>query len=166
MAKLQRLISVFVLLGTVAGANADTTTFHFAQVGQSYSAFLSSANPLVGQHVTHARFYLDVLSNANSDAAAFFTDISFPIDPLPGNTNFFSLLGADENWSGPGTFHYFLDTTDYNGTFVPARYGAETFGDGFHGAILDTSRIEFDYVPEPSALALLALLGVAGVRRR
>ena len=128
-------------------ATAATETFNFAAVGTSFSAFLPPDSPLIGQEVVSARIYLDVESFAGSDAANFFTDISFPIEPLPGNVNALVLIGADLGWSGAGTFHYFEETTRFNGTFASFRYGGETSGEGFEGELLDTSRIEFDYVP-------------------
>lgn len=163
----------FALVGGVAAlaalgssARADVGTFYFAQQGQSYSAFMGADNPLVGQEIMVARIYLDVESFAGSDAADFATDISFPISPFPGKTNFLVYSGAELGWSGEGVFHYFLETTDLNGTFVPARYGAESFSDTFHGRVLDGSRIEFVTVPGPGPVAVMGMAGVAVWRRR
>jgi hypothetical protein len=134
--------------GVASGLMAETATFTFAPVGSSFSAFLPSDSPLIGKQIVSARIYLDVESFAGSDAANFFTDISFPIVPDPGNTNALLLLGSDLGWSGSGTFHYFEKTTGFNGVFVSARYGGETPGENFDGILLDTSRIEFDYIPD------------------
>ncbi len=128
-------------------ATAETATFNFAAVGSSYSAALLADDPLTGGEVTSARIYLDVESFPGSDAANFFTDISFPIEPFAGNTNALVLVGAELGWTGAGTFHYFEETTRFNGIFSPFRYGGETPGEGFDGEILGTSRIEFDYIP-------------------
>lgn len=148
-------------------ATAETATFNFAPVGTSFSAFLGPDNPLVGKEIVSARIYLDVESFPSSDAADFFTDISFPIEPLPGNENALVLFGADLNWSGSGLFHFFEETTQFNGVFVPARYGGETGGETFNGAILAGSRIEFDYVvPEPGTVFLLALGAAALICHR
>ncbi len=125
---------------------AETATFNFAQVGSSFSAFLPPDDPLIGKEIVSARIYLDVESFPGSDAANFFTDISFPIEPFTGNTNALVLVGSDLGWSGSGTFHYFQETTGFNGVFVTARYGGETPGENFDGLLLDTSRIEFDYI--------------------
>ncbi len=133
-------------LGVAASAKAETATFTFAPVGSSFSAALLGDDPLIGKEVISARIYLDVESFPGSDAANFFTDISFPIEPFPGNTNAVVLVGADLGWSGEGTFHYFEETTRFNGVFAAFRYGGETPGENFDGVILRSSRIEFDYI--------------------
>jgi hypothetical protein len=159
---------VVCVLGFSSTAMAETVTFNFANVGSSFSAFLSSDSPLIGLQVVSARIYLDVESFAGSDAANFFTDISFPIAPFKGGENALVIFGSDLGWSGSGVFHFFEETTLFNGTFVPARYGGETPGKDFDGAILKGSRIEFDVVPEPGAVSLLLLGGAAliGLRAR
>lgn len=147
-------------------AGAATATFFFAPVGGSYLAFLPPDDPAVGKEITAARIYLDVESFPGSDAGNFFTDIAFPIDPFPGNENGLALLGDDLGWSGPGVFNYFEETDRFNGVFIAVRYGAETPGEDFEGAILDGSRIEFDYVPEPATATLVALAAMALARPR
>jgi Dockerin type I domain len=144
-------IAGFVTLASIANAETKTATFTFAQVGSSFSAFLPSDSPLIGKQIISARIYLDVESFEGSDAANFFTDISFPIVPDPGNTNALVLVGSDLGWSGSGIFHYFEETTGLNGVFVSARYGGETPGENFDGLLLDTSRIEFDYIEDGGA---------------
>jgi hypothetical protein len=134
------------VLGFVSIAKAETATFTFAPVGGSFSAFIPPDSPLVGKEIVTARIYLDVESFPGSDAANFYTDILFPLVPFPGNVNWLVLLGTDLGWSGSGTFHYFEETTRFNGIFGAYRYGGETPGDGFQGQVLDTSRIEFDYI--------------------
>jgi hypothetical protein len=160
---IRRLARLVCLTPAVAGslalasiASAETATFNFAAVGSSFSAFLPADSPLVGKQIVSARIYLDVESFAGSDAANFFTDISFPIAPDSGNTNALVLTGSDLGWSGSGTFHYFEETTSLNGAFVSARYGGETPGENFDGVILDTSRIEFDYIDDGGAELALA----------
>jgi hypothetical protein len=137
-----------LLFAAAVSASAETATFNFAQVGSSYSAFLSGDDPLVGKEIVSARIYLDVESFPGSDAANFYTDNSFPIEPFAGNTNAIVLVGLDLGWSGEGIFHYFEETTRFNGTFVAARYGGETPGENFDGTVLDSSRIEFDYIDD------------------
>lgn len=133
--------------GAITSAKAETATFHFAPLGGSFSAALLGDDPLIGGEITATRIYLDVEAFPGSDAADFFTDISFPIEPSPGNTNALVLVGADLGWSGAGTFHYFETTSRFNGVFAPYRYGGETPAENFDGLLLDTSRIEFDYIP-------------------
>jgi hypothetical protein len=162
-------VSCFVcVVAFTATATADTVTFNFAQVGSSFSAFLPADSPLIGQEIVSARIYLDVQSFKGSDAANFFTDLSFPIIPFPGNENAIVLMGSDLGWAGAGTFHFFQETTMFNGTFVAGRYGGETPGKDFDGSILKGSRVEIDFVPEPGAASLLLLGGAAlvGLRAR
>jgi hypothetical protein len=158
-----------VALAAVAAATpalADTVEFQFAQVGNSFSAFMGADDPLVGKEIVAARIYLTVESYPGSDAANFWTDITLPIEPFDGNTNFLYLSGADLGWSGEGTFDYYLETTSLNGVFVAARWGGETPGFDFEGEILDGSRIEIDYVPAPASIAALGVAGLFGTRRR
>jgi hypothetical protein len=171
-ARVRKVLLIIVVgcgLAFSGGAAAiDTTTFNFAAVGTSFSAFLPPDSPLVGQEIIAARIYLDV--DAESGAANFFTDIAFPIDPFAGNENALVLSGADFGWSGAGTFHFFEQTTGFNGIFVATRWGAETPGEDFSGTILAGSRIEFDYapqaVPEPGTVLFLAIGAVAMLARR
>jgi hypothetical protein len=148
---------IVALVISSARAKANTVTFHFAPVGTSFSAFLAPDNPLVGKEIRSARIFLDI--EANSDAANFFTDIVFPIAPFPGNENGLFLTGGDLGWSGTGIFHFFEETKRFNGIFVAARYAGETPGENFSGALLETSRIEFNYVPELGGTILLFVIG-------
>lgn len=167
MNRVSNFIAAWTLLSASTVALGQTATFYFAPVGNSYSAFLPGDDPIVGQTIIAARIYLDVESFGDSDAATFFTDISFPIEPLPGNESALVLTGEELGWSGGGVFQYFEETDRFNGTFVSRRYGAETPGLDFDGTILAGSRIEFDYVPEPGTCGLLvAGLCVAVLRRR
>jgi hypothetical protein len=160
--------SCLVCILGFSSATGETVTFNFAQVGSSFSAFLPADSPLIGLEVVSARIYLDVESFKGSDAANFFTDLSFPILPFKGNENAIAIFGDDLGWSGSGVFHFFQETTMFNGTFVPGRYGGETPGKGFDGTILKGSRVEFDFVPEPRSLSLILVGGVAliGLRAR
>lgn len=160
----RRIPFVAVAVAAAAPALAGVTEFYFAPVGNSYSAFMGADDPLVGKEIVSARIYLSVESYPGSDAANFWTDITLPIQPFDGNTNFLYLAGDDLGWSGSGTFDYFLETTMLNGHFVPARWGAETPGFDFEGRILDGSRIEIEYVPTPATLLALGL--AAAIRRR
>jgi hypothetical protein len=162
------LISFTIALVALLGghADADIATFRFAQVGNSYSAALLPDDPLIGREVISTRIYLDIQADPGSDAAAFVTDISFPLDPFPGSTNALVLQGSELGWSGSGLFSYFVETSGFNGVFVARRYGAETPGNGFSGRILESSRIEMLLVPVPAAWGILPVIGAWAARRR
>ena len=153
------LATCLVCIASSQAVAYQTATFHFAPLGSSFLAFLPPESLLVGHQIISARIFLDVQSDPGSDAANFFTDIVFPIDPFSGNENALALSGSDLGWSGDGTFHFFEETTRFNGIFVVARYGGETPGENFDGVLLETSRIEFDYVPELGGTILLFLIG-------
>ena len=166
------LTTWFACIAAFPASAVEKALFHFAPVGSSFLAFLPPDSPLIGKEIIAARIFLDVQSDPGSDAANFFTDIALPISPFPGNENFLALTGSDLGWSGSGTFHFFEETKRFNGVFVVARYGGETPGEGFDGALLETSRIEFDYlaasVPDTGTTAFLFAIGAAPLiwRRR
>lgn len=127
-------------LSLAAPALADTIEFSWARYGQSYSAFYGSANPAIGRTVISTHVLLMVRVDSG-DAASFFTDIAFPIDPAAGNDNFLVVHGSDAGWSGVGTFILDYTTERFNGTVRVARFGAETPGEGWVGEILAGSSI-------------------------
>jgi len=145
-------------------ARADVQTSMFARVGISYSAFFGADNPFVGQEVMLTRIFLEVEVAPGANAADFSTDISFPLMPFDGNENALVLTGDALGWTGSGRFSYMIETTDFNGIFVAARYGAETLP--MNATILDGSRIEMVTVPAPASAALLGMTGVIALRRR
>ena len=108
----RRACTIFLAVGlaciaTFPALAVQTATFNFAPVGISFSAFLPPDSTLIGKEVISARIYLNVESSPGSDAANFFTDLSFPISPFPGNENVLALFGSDLGWSGPGKFDSF-----------------------------------------------------------
>jgi len=165
-----RFLALLALSYLAPAAQAATATFNFAPVGNSYLGFLPGDSPLIGREVTSAKIYLDVTIAPGSDGAFFYTDIAFPIVPFDGNEGGLALLGEERGWSGAGNFSYFEETDRFNGTFISTRFGAETPGQDFVGEILDGSRIEFTYVPEPGTIVLIGIgvsaLGVARFARR
>ncbi len=126
---LTRPITALALLALTSSALAgETHRFPLANVGISYSAFLPSSSPIVGREVISARVEIHLNVEQGSDAAEFHTDIVLPIEDAPGQLRLFFFDGSDENWSGAGTFHFTTTTTAFNGTIIPTRYGAESFG--------------------------------------
>lgn len=155
------------VVASVGGpASAGIVEFYFAPVGNSFSAFMSGDDPLVGKEIVSTRIYLNVESYPGSDAANFWTDIALPIQPFDGNTNFVALFGDDLGWSGSGVFSHFVETTDLNGHFIATRWGGETPGFDFQGEILEGSRIEIEYVPAPGALVAMGVGLLVTFRRR
>ncbi|QQS10152.1 MAG: hypothetical protein IPK69_05910 [Phycisphaerales bacterium] len=142
-----RPIAALVVLALASSALAgETHRFSLANVGMSYSAFLSSASPLVGRQVQSARIEIHLSVAPGSNAADFHTDIALPIEEAPGQLRVFVFDGIDENWSGEGPFTYFETTTALNGTIVPTRYGAETYG--IQGQFTNESFIEITLASE------------------
>ena len=159
-------VASFVLFS--APAKAGTVSFNFAPVGTSFSAFLSPNSLLIGKEVISARVYLNIESFPGSDAANFFTDLSFPISPFPGNENVLAVVGSDVGWSGAGKFDFFEETKLFNGIFVSARFAGETPGENFDGTLLEGSRVEFDFasVPDNGGISIAACAGAALVAFR
>jgi hypothetical protein len=136
--KVAGLLSVAAFVVLAVPVKANTVTFHFAPVGTSFSASVAPDNPLIGKEVVSSRIYLNVGSFPGSDAANFVTDISFPISPFPGNENVLSFLDSDLGWSGAGEFHFFEQTTLFNGILLPldlrARHRAKTLTGDYSAA--------------------------------
>ncbi|MGH7132732.1 MAG: GC-type dockerin domain-anchored protein [Phycisphaerales bacterium] len=147
---------------TASAAAGDVATFHFANYGQSYLAAIFAGDPRVGRTVLSARITLDVTVPEGLDATEFFTDIALPIEVPPTGTNFVLLSGGDLGWSGSGTFHYFFESTDYAGTIIATRFGAETppFGPGVQ--ILETSQIELILAPTTAACSIADVGSLGG----
>ena len=114
-------------LATVAPATAEVVRYDFASLGTSYSAALFFDDPLVGLAVTNARIYLEVEALPGSDAAGFLTDLLLPIQPATPEADRVLILSGEElGWSGSGRFSSFEETTGFNVTFIPRRYGSAT----------------------------------------
>ena len=69
-----RAAALASLATLAAPAMAGVVEFNFAAVGNSYSAFLGSDDPLVGKEIVAARIYLTVESFDGSDAASEYVD--------------------------------------------------------------------------------------------
>lgn len=134
----------FLLLAACA-APADVRELHFANVGQSYSAFQPADDPATGRPITLTRIYLYLSVEPGADAADFSTDLLLPTEPDEGNTNVVFFTGPQLEWSGSGTFTHIEETTRFNGTIIARRFGAETLP--MNAVILEGSRIELEYTP-------------------
>lgn len=162
-----------LLLGVAALAAGSFATcadaqllreFMFAQAGGSYTGVIFQGDPVIGQEIGSARIFLTITVNPGGNAAEFAADISFPIDPFSGNTNVLNITGAEENWSGSGTFSIDRIVTDFNGTFRAGLFGAETILS--NGFVHEGSVVQFFAVPAPVPAGLLAFAGVSAARRR
>lgn len=165
---MHRFCTSAIIAGAAFAASAgsalatDITTFNFAPYGNSYLAAIFGDDPRVGRQVLSARITLDIVVPEGLDAAEFLTDIGLPIDVPPTGTNFVVITGVDQGWTGAGQFHYFLESTDYAGTIIATRFGAETppFGAGVQ--ILETSRIELVLAPSTAACNLADVGSLGG----
>jgi hypothetical protein len=124
----------------------DVLQLSFANVGQSYSAFIGSDNPAVGRRVISTRILLR-LSVTAGNAANFETDLLLPVAADPGGTAVVFESGADRGWSGTGEFVIDEVVTTHNGVVIARRFGAETPGAGYAGQILDGSMVELRLEP-------------------
>lgn len=91
----------------------------------------------------------------------------------PVGEGFIFVTGEDLGWFGEGTFNVDMTFDDLNGVTAQALWGFELWGiDGdppfYSGTFSDDSRWEIigPDVPAPASLGVLALGGVAAMRRR
>lgn len=127
-----------------------------------------------GKQIVETRVYLDFEPTDGFDAADFFSGFLVPVIlDDPSGSEFMGLWGEELGWSGTdGRKMYELVTDAFNGTVRPGRFSWELYSmddidPAIRGVFRNNSRIEFDLVPTPGALAVLGLGGlVAGRRRR
>lgn len=126
-----------------------------------------------GKQIVETRVYLTFEPTDGFDAADFFSGFVVPVildDPT--GSEFLGLWGEEMGWSGTeGVQTFELVTDAYNGIVRPGRFSWELYSlddidPSVRGIISNFSRIEFDLVPAPGALAVLGLAGVIGTRRR
>ena len=143
-------ISAPVLLALTACAGtaiaADVLQLSFANVGQSYSAFIGSDNPAVGRRVVSARVVLRLQVTAGN-AANFTTDLLLPVAADPGASAVVFESGLSRGWSGTGLFVIDEVVASHNGVVIARRFGAETPGEGYSGTILEGSMVELRLEP-------------------
>lgn len=171
------LLAVVLLAATAANAEPDPADIHTTTrfgppmpFGAAGDGRIFAGDPLSGLEVVEVRVFWDIVVADGQDAADIFADVFLPIDTNTGLPATITLDGPVLGWSGSGEFHHEGTMHRLNGTFqqAPAGFGFQSWGlppDAVD--ILPTSRIEIDYVaPEPSCAALLAIMGLALVRRR
>jgi hypothetical protein len=141
------LVGLITLGFAASHARADDVLqLSFANVGQSYSAFIGSDNPAVGRRVISTRILLR-LRVTSGDAANFETDLLLPVAANPGGTAVVFESGADRGWSGTGEFVIDEVVTIHNGVVIARRFGAATPAEGYAGEILDGSMVELRLEP-------------------
>lgn len=173
------VVSVGVLSAIALGASAapQTVVFEFGDGeisggwARDYGFFGGFGND--GKQIVETRVYIDFEPTNGFDAADFFSGFLVPVIlDDPGNTEFMGLLGEEMGWSGTdGRKTYELVTDAFNGIVRPGRFGWELYGandldPSISGIFRNNSRIEFDLVPTPGALAVLGLGGLMAGRRR
>jgi len=136
--------------------------------GVAADGMIFPGDPLIGLEVVEVRVTWDVAVGERCDAADISAYVSLPIDT--GSGAMVNLDGPVLGWTGSGSFHHYEATDRLNGVFGEAgtRFGWTAICSPSGAAdVLPTSRIEIDYlIPEPSSAALLAIMGLALVRRR
>ena len=155
-----------------------TFIFPVPTIGQEFffdSGFIPNSEPWAGLPVLAASVDMTV-TITGGDASNFFTEIILPVDTdpvAPGVQAYYaSISGAEEGWSGTGTFTISRALPDdiLGSTFaVPLLFSATTYPDGVEGTVPELSsfwRLDFAEVPAPGSAALLATAGVFASRRR
>jgi len=167
-----------LLIPAAANAGYDPadlrTTTQFGpptMFGVALDGRMFPGDPLIGLEVVEVRITWDVVVDPGADAADIDAYVSLPIDTNTAAWAMFDLDGPALGWSGSGTFHYYEATDKLNGVFGPENvgFGWTALFDPFDAAdVLPSSKIEIDYIaaPEPASAALLAISGLALLRRR
>ena len=120
--------------------------------------------------ITDVRLNVDFTTAAGFDAKDL--TILF-VAPVATEGNFWFITGEDLGWTGQGTFHANVSTSEMNGELQPGLWandiGSLLDPPAYSGTFSDTSHFEVDItpVPEPaSGVVALGLLVLAGMRRR
>lgn len=191
-ARLCALVGTAALAGSPALAG-EVRTFlvPIPEIGQEFffdNGIMPFSNDFDGAVVIDARLdlVLDVVAPdpgdpRESSAAHFLSEVVVPVDTLPGlsgaQLGFFEISGADEGWSGTGTFTISrtLDSL-IGGTWVsPVLYTASTYNgiDADH-VVLGTVHpfvssfisITVEQVPAPGSVGAFMGIALIAARRR
>jgi hypothetical protein len=138
--------------------------------------FITYIGPPVGQGVWHADADFTWISLPGGTPAS---NISVSVEvAVDGAFQEWTVTGSDLGWtSGPGTFSGQADTDSLNGLVTASGpmggsimhvFIAQSNGDGITGGHFADSTITLTLapIPAPSALAIFALAGASGHRRR
>lgn len=187
----------FVMAAVAAGASvasaAPTATFQIAipEIGQEFfidSGFIPGSSEFAGGRVIDARldFMLEVVAAEPGDpfvssAEYLRAEILVPVDldPItPGaQVPVIEINGADEGWSGTGTFTISRQLDELIGGewYVPLIFTTSVYpGAGAGQVVLGTTfpfvhsfvSITVEQVPAPTSAGVLAVAGVLATRRR
>lgn len=167
------VLAVAMLMPTIANAGYDPadvrTTTRFTpptELGMASDGRMWADDPLIGLEVVKVRITWDVVVAEGFDAADIYADVVLPINTKSGAGAGIALSGPALKWSGSGLQQHYEETDRYNGFFAEGGFGW-TAVPGGAAVVLPISRIEIDYlVPEPSCAVLLAISGLAILRRR
>ena len=174
-------------LSFVAPAHADETMdlfYHPSRIGVSYLVLYMGYSDgdgnfvsLAGEQIVNSRVVIDFTPDPGVNVD--WLVMEFAVPTTDAQASYFEVRGTDLVETTPGTWHYELSTTLYNGTIHGGRFGWSTYGltpDGAAVSMGGTLSAETGYyftvttpVPEvPSAALLLAGLAAvpAFVRRR
>lgn len=172
------VVSMGAAMMVALGASAlETVVFEFGDGpisggwSRDYGFFGGFGND--GKQIVETRVYLTFEPTDGFDAADFFSGFVVPVilDDTSGS-EFLGIWGEEVGWSGTdGVKTYELVTDAYNGIVRPGRFSWELYSlddidPAIRGIISNNSRIEFDLVPAPGALAVLGIAGVMTGRRR
>ncbi len=141
------LSAVVLMLFAAAPAHSEIVIKRYdlpatANYAISYGYF-GDEFPLTGQIIS-TTLVIHYTARPGQDAANFFYTFDVPV--LGAKSAFIGLEGQTLGWSGEGTFHHVVESTDlYNGTIREGRFGTQIDG----GGTLTDSYLEFVVDADP-----------------
>lgn len=131
-----------------ATAQAEPVVWRFdfpesATSAYTFGYFGDDQGPFTGR-IVGTTLVIHYTTEDAQDAAEFY--YTFDVPTLDGAETHIHVEGADQGWSGQGTFDYVIENTDrFNGTIREGRFGTEMAG----GGAFTDSYIEFTVDAEP-----------------
>lgn len=115
----------------------------FATSAYTFGYFGDEEGPFTGRIIS-TTLVIHYTTQDAQDAANFY--YTFDVPTLDGTETHIHVEGADQGWSGQGTFDYVIENTDrFNGTIRTGRFATEMDG----GGAFTDSYIEFTVDAEP-----------------